>query len=109
MAFYLAPAKTDAVAPQMSYMNKPLSLWRPPTLKSDLPKNGEALVDQPALMHSGFERRAAEFPDRIAVEWMADESGAIEKFTYAELNAKAEVVADELTLIEREIGDVGYN
>lgn len=88
----------------MSYMNKPLNLWRPPTLKSDLPKNGEALVDQPALMHSGFERRAAEFPDRIAVEWMANESGAIEKFTYAELNAKAEVVADELTLIEREIG-----
>lgn len=113
VALYLSPEKPEQLpesqrnttwpAPKMSYMNSPLSLWRPPMLKSDRPKDDEAAIQQPALMHSGFERRAAEFPDRIAVEWMAEENGPIEKITYAELNARAEIVADELTLIEREI------
>lgn len=85
-------------------MNTPPKLWRPPVLKSDLPKNeGEAQIDYPALLHGAFERRVAEFPDYIAVEAVIDDQFNTKTWTYTELNAKAEELADELSVLEREV------
>lgn len=52
-------------------------------------------------MHGAFERRVLEMPNRIAVEAVADETFTVKTWTYAQLNADAEGMAEELLLLER--------
>ncbi|KAJ2975472.1 hypothetical protein NQ176_g5503 [Zarea fungicola] len=104
VARYLAPKASDPAStqlrfpePQMSNLNYPPKLWTPPVLKTDL----HIEQNYPALMHGAFERRVVEFPDRIAVEAVADESFEVRTWTYLQLNADAEGLAEELLLLER--------
>lgn len=75
---------------------------RPPLLKSDLKLyNSEA--DCPALFHSAFERRAAESPDNSCIEYIADASGKIEKWTFAEIQTLADNLMKELHILESNV------
>lgn len=82
---------------QMSNLNYPPKLWKAPILKSD------AHLEQnyPAMMHGAFERRVLEFPDRVAIEAVADDTFSVRKWTYLQLNADAGGLSEELLLLER--------
>ncbi|KAJ2972363.1 hypothetical protein NQ176_g7202 [Zarea fungicola] len=80
----------------------PTMISRPPLLKSDLKLyNSEA--DCPALFHSAFERRAAESPDNSCIEYIADASGKIEKWTFAEIQKLADSLMKELHILESNV------
>lgn len=57
----------------------------------------------PALLHSAFERRAAEFPHRVAIDYLGYADGAVfhRRMTYAEVNLRASQVAKNLRLISQ--------
>lgn len=75
---------------------------RPPLLKSDLKLySGEA--ECPALFHSAFERRAAESPNNSCIEYIADASGNIEKWTFGEIQALADNLMKELHILETNV------
>ncbi|XWW96026.1 hypothetical protein V2A60_003996 [Cordyceps javanica] len=99
VAKYLAGSATPATETKLSNLNYPPKLWTAPVLKTDL----HIEQNYPALMHGAFERRVLEFPDRIAVEAVADDSFTVRKWTYLQLNADAEGLAEELLLMERTI------
>ncbi|ATY66284.1 AMP-dependent synthetase ligase [Cordyceps militaris] len=99
VARYLANSVTQAPETKFSNLNYPPKLWKAPVLKTDL----HLEHNYPALMHGAFERRVLEFPDRIAVEAVADDSFTVRKWTYVQLNADAEGLAEELLLMERTI------
>ncbi|OAQ96464.1 hypothetical protein LLEC1_04310 [Akanthomyces lecanii] len=99
VAKYLADSATLAPETKLSNLNYPPKLWKAPVLKTDL----HLEQNYPALMHGAFERRVLEFPDRIAVEAVADDSFTVRKWTYVQLNADAEGLAEELLLMERTI------
>ncbi|KAM3452487.1 hypothetical protein MY3296_004511 [Beauveria thailandica] len=80
----------------------PTMISRPPLLKSDL-KLYSSEADCPALFHSAFERRAAEYPDNSCVEYIADASGQIEKWTFGEIHALAENLMKELHILETNV------
>lgn len=56
-----------------------------------------------ALLHSAFERRAAESPESIAIEAIVDHEYNVKKWTYGELNAQADALAHELSLAQSEL------
>lgn len=99
VANYLADSATLAPETKMSNLNYPPKLWKAPVLKTDL----HLEQNYPALMHGAFERRVLEFPNRVAVEAVADDSFTVRKWTYVQLNADAEGLAEELLLMERTI------
>ncbi|OAA68849.1 AMP-dependent synthetase/ligase [Cordyceps fumosorosea ARSEF 2679] len=80
----------------------PTMISRPPLLKSDLALYASE-ADCPALFHSAFERRAAESPDSSCIEYIADASGSIEKWTYGEVHALAEDLMKELHILETKV------
>ncbi|KAJ4164938.1 hypothetical protein LMH87_006591 [Akanthomyces muscarius] len=80
----------------------PTMISRPPLLKSDL-KLYKSEEECPALFHSAFERRAAEFPDNSCIEYIADASGKIEKWTFGGIHALAENLMKELHILETNI------
>lgn len=67
-----------------------------------MPKDANGMhPEYEALLYGAFERRVAQFPDHIAVEGLVDEESlTIQKWTYAELNAKADALAEEILMLE---------
>ncbi|KAJ3496758.1 hypothetical protein NLG97_g2419 [Lecanicillium saksenae] len=80
----------------------PTMISRPPLLKSDL-KLYKSEEECPALFHSAFERRVAEAPENSCIEYIADASGQIEKWTFGEIHTLAENLMKELHILETNI------
>lgn len=83
---------------------------RPPLIKPDKDAGKRAVnQDQPqyaSLLHGAFERRAIEFPDSIAIESITDNHGndySVKKWTYRDLDTHAEILADELSILQSEL------
>ncbi|TQV96194.1 hypothetical protein V2A60_003368 [Cordyceps javanica] len=109
-ARYLAPQSDNVSNPSLKKAEPfscrqngpPTMISRPPLLKSDL-KLFSSEADCPALFHSAFERRAAEFPDNSCIEYIPDASGQIEKWTFGEIHTLAENLKQELHILETNI------
>ncbi|CAK7214630.1 NRPS [Sporothrix eucalyptigena] len=80
---------------QLSVLNwpprqEPIELWSGNSTPSDTASN-------PALLHSWFEQRAKDFPDRIAFDFLIDlETGARTQFTYRQVSNAANALASKL-------------
>lgn len=109
-ARYLAPADGDVSDASLKKADPfscrqngpPTMISRPPLLKSDL-KLYSSEAECPALFHSAFERRAAESPENSCIEYIADASGEIEKWTFAQINNLANDLMKELHILETNI------
>ncbi|EGX93351.1 NRPS-like enzyme, putative [Cordyceps militaris CM01] len=94
-----APSLQQAAPLSCRQNGPPTMISRPPLLKSDL-RLYTSEADCPALLHSAFERRAAEAPDNSCVEYIADAAGEIEKWTFGEVHALADRLMEELHILE---------
>ncbi|KAJ2972551.1 hypothetical protein NQ176_g7089 [Zarea fungicola] len=108
-ALYLSPSneeKDERPIPksQWSCINASPQL-RPPMIKPDAEARRAAgqHAGHSALLHSAFERRAAESPEAIAIEAIVDNEYNVKKWTYGELNAQADALAHELSLAQSEL------
>lgn len=92
-------ATTTPTAIHPAALNYPPAQTTPPLLKVDVAADAAS----PALLHSAFERRVAQTPDAIAVEYVEDKLENVQKLTYKELNQNAEDLATELSTAQKHL------
>lgn len=101
-AAYLTSQQSTPVA-QAAALNYPPAQATAPLLKVDISADASNQAQTPALLHGAFERRVAQTPDAVAVEYVEDKLENVQKLTYKELNQKAEDLATELSTAQKHL------
>ena len=103
LASYIAPQQNRKATGPARLGSSSTEPQIPPLLKVDIDVSGPK--DLPLLFHAAFERRAAQQPDAVAVEYVTDTLANPRYLTYEDMNKKADRLAAALTSAEENLSE----